>query len=96
MEVFRWSEDKVIELTFLLMHSSGHPSYATILPLFIGKLINQIQLEGVTQTNIGDIFGIIFILVLICFLVTIFTFVWSVQGERARVSDFFKLSIPID
>ena len=63
-------------------------SLFTTLPLFVGKLINQIQLEGVTQTNIKDIFGIIFILVLICFLVTIFTFILDMQRMQAQFCVF--------
>ena len=56
------------------------------LPIFIGKLINQIQLEGITQTNIGDIYIIIFILTVICVLVAIFTFITDLHQGQA---DFF-------
>ena len=87
-KVWRFSDGVKIKLLSAFLLSIAVTSFFATLPLFIGKLINQIQLEGVTQTNIGDIFGIIFILVLICFLVTIFTFVWSVQGERARFQIF--------
>ena len=58
------------------------------LPLFIGKLINQIQLEGVTQTNIGDIYIIIFILTVICVLVAIFTFISDMHQGQAQFCVF--------
>ena len=56
--------------------------------MFVGKLINQIQLEGVTQTNIGDIYIIIFILTVICFLVAIFSFVSDMQKGQAQFCVF--------
>ena len=87
-KVWRFSVGVRIKLLSAFLLSIAVTSLFATLPLFIGKLINQIQLEGVTQTNIGDIFGIIFILVSICFLLTIFAFVWSVQGEQARFQIF--------
>ena len=74
-------------LSSFILNIAETSLFATI-PLFVGKLINQIQLEGVTQTNIENIFGIIFILVLICVLVAILTFVSDMQKGEAQFCVF--------
>ena len=74
-------------LSSFILNIAETSLFAT-LPLFVGKLINQIQLEGVTQTNIGDIYIIIFILTLICFLVAVFSFVSDMQKGQAQFCVF--------
>ena len=87
-KVWRFSDGVKKNLLIAFFLNIAQTSLFATLPIFVGKLINQIQLEGITQTNIGDIFVIIFILILICVLVAILYFVLNMQKGKAQFRVF--------
>ena len=86
--MWKFSDGVKKRLLIAFFLNIAQTSLFTTLPIFVGKLINQIQLEGITHTNIEDIFVIIFILILICVLVAIFYFVSNVQKGKAQFGVF--------
>ena len=89
-KVWRFSDGVKKNLLIAFFLNIAQTSLFATLPIFVGKLINQIQLEGITQTNIGDIFVIIFILILICVLVAILYFVLNMQKGKAGSMFFYS------